>query len=313
MHEINILWATHVVHHSSEHFNLTTGARKSIFTHYSAVAFEFPLALLGIPYEVYYVHDSFSRYWQTWCHSEIFGKLPYPIEFIFNTPSHHRVHHGSNPYCIDKNYGGLVIFYDRIFGTFAEEKEDEPVKFGLVHNIKSYNQFTIQFHHFVDMYYKFIATPGFVGKLKVIFYGPGWDKHNPSDRLGDYNSIPEVNIKEVKYDPAVDLDKRIYGYIQFLLSIPLFVILMERNSYGISKHDAWMIFGTFSVAQCTIGMILNGSTKIFVFEFMRLLVLAILMLYRFDYSKNQPVWIVLCCYLVVSLSLNVRWMMKRRK
>ncbi|KAM4791067.1 alkylglycerol monooxygenase isoform 3-T3 [Cyanocitta cristata] len=139
-HEVNILWAAHQVHHSSEDYNLFTALRQSVLQKYTSWMFNLPMALF-IPPSVFAVHLQFNLLYQFWIHTEVITKLG-PLEWILNTPSHHRVHHGRNPYCIDKNYGGTLIIWDRIFGTF--EAEDEKVVYGLTHPVNSFDPIMLQ-------------------------------------------------------------------------------------------------------------------------------------------------------------------------
>ncbi|XP_047499114.1 alkylglycerol monooxygenase-like [Penaeus chinensis] len=136
--KINFLWAVHQIHHSSEDFTLSTALRLSVFQRLVHFGFYQPLALLGIPKTSVLVHMGFNYLFQFWVHTEVIRKLG-PIEWVFCTPSSHRVHHGANKWCLDKNYGSLLIIWDRIFGTFQEEKEDEEIVYGLVEQPQSMN------------------------------------------------------------------------------------------------------------------------------------------------------------------------------
>ncbi|XP_057160513.1 alkylglycerol monooxygenase isoform X9 [Ursus arctos] len=184
--EVNIMWAGHQTHHSSEDYNLSTALRQSVLQIYTSWIFYSPLALF-IPPSVYAVHLQFNLLYQFWIHTEVINNLG-PLELIINTPSHHRVHHGRNRYCIDKNYAGVLIIWDRIFGTF--EAENEKVVYGLTHPINTFEPFKVQFHHLVYIWTTFWATPGFFNKFSVIFKGPGWGPGKP--RLGLSEEIPEA-------------------------------------------------------------------------------------------------------------------------
>ncbi|XP_070326829.1 alkylglycerol monooxygenase isoform X10 [Odocoileus virginianus] len=139
-HEVNIMWAGHQTHHSSEGYNLSTALRQSVLQIYTSWIFYSPLALF-IPPSVYAVHLQFNLLYQFWIHTEVIDNLG-PLELILNTPSHHRVHHGRNRYCIDKNFAGTLIIWDRIFGTF--EAENEKVVYGLTHPINTFEPFKVQ-------------------------------------------------------------------------------------------------------------------------------------------------------------------------
>ncbi len=116
-HEVRVFWASHVVHHSSQHYNLSTALRQT-WTPMTALPFWAGLALLGFQPWMILTQQAISLIYQFWIHTERIGRLPAPIEYVFNTPSHHRVHHGSNEIYLDRNYGGILIIWDRLFGTF---------------------------------------------------------------------------------------------------------------------------------------------------------------------------------------------------
>uniref|UniRef100_UPI00358F68BC alkylglycerol monooxygenase n=1 Tax=Myxine glutinosa TaxID=7769 RepID=UPI00358F68BC len=196
-HEINLMWAAHQAHHSSEYYNLTTALRQSAVQRYGAWLFYLPMALC-VPPSTFYVHLQFNLLYQFWIHTETIKSLG-PLDYILNTPSDHRVHHGRNPYCIDKNYGGTLIIWDHLFGTFAHE--EEPVVYGHVHPINTFDPILIQFQHHAHMFRMMRVTPGLSNKLAVIFKGPGWSPGLP--RLGDPKDLPKVTGKEKPYNPVI--------------------------------------------------------------------------------------------------------------
>ena len=135
-HETNIGWTTHVVHHQSEDYNLAVALRQSITSSWSSVPFYLPLAAIGIPPEVFFLHTALNTLYQFWIHTELVGRLG-PLEWVLNTPSHHRVHHAVNRQYLDRNYAGVLIVWDRMFRTFEPEVE-EPV-YGTVEPMNSFN------------------------------------------------------------------------------------------------------------------------------------------------------------------------------
>ena len=147
-HEVRVFWASHVVHHSSEHYNLSTALRQT-WTPMTALPFWAPLALLGFAPWMILTQLAISLIYQFWIHTERVKKLPAPVEFFFNTPSHHRVHHGANEVYLDRNYGGILIIWDRIFGTF--QGETERPRYGLTQNIRSFRPTRVAFHEFVAL------------------------------------------------------------------------------------------------------------------------------------------------------------------
>ena len=172
MHRVNLAWATHTVHHSSPFFNISVAYRFGPLDSFWPVFFHLPLVLLGFNPIVVLFAEVVVQVYQTVLHTESIKKLPRPIEWLMNTPSHHRVHHGSNPVYLDKNYAGIFIIWDRMFGTFAEEKED--VVYGLVRPIDSINPIVAFLHGFYRIGKEVWNMKGFRNKLGVLFGPPGW-------------------------------------------------------------------------------------------------------------------------------------------
>ena len=171
-HEIRWLWATHGVHHSPNHMNLSVAGRLGWTGLVSgSVLFFAPLALIGFHPIAIFLGLAVSLFYQIWIHTETIGRLG-PLEWIFNTPAHHRVHHGSNPEYIDKNYGGVLIIYDRLFGTFAEERA--PVRYGLVTPLKSNNPFVIAFFEWAAMARDVLRAESVRDIVLYLFGRPGW-------------------------------------------------------------------------------------------------------------------------------------------
>ncbi len=173
-HRVRVFWAAHVNHHSSERFNLTTALRQSWTTPVYSFMFFLPLAMIGVHPALIVAVKSVSLVYQFFIHTEVVGRLG-PLEWVFNTPSHHRVHHGSNDQYIDRNYGGILIVWDRLFGTF--EPEGVKVKFGLTKNINSYNLFVIAFHQWLAIAGEIRRSPRDV--LRCLFMPPEWQPGQP--------------------------------------------------------------------------------------------------------------------------------------
>ena len=147
-HEQRFWWATHVIHHSSETYNWAVSFRLS-WVQQLKVIFFLPVAFIGIDPIVFFICHQIEVLYQFWIHTELIHKLPRPIEYIFTTPSHHRVHHATNKKYIDKNYGSTFIVWDRMFGTF--QPEEEKANYGILKPVKSYNPVYLVFHEFIDM------------------------------------------------------------------------------------------------------------------------------------------------------------------
>ncbi len=167
-HRVNFLWAIHMSHHSSKEMNFAVSFRQAWFGPISKVPFFMVMPLIGFDPTIIAVVGVISTLWGIVGHTQIVGKLG-PLEWVFNTPSHHRVHHGSNAQYIDKNYGNLLIIWDRIFGTF--EPEIEKVKFGLVKNVGTFNPSKITFMGWQDIYKNIKKSQNFNNAL-YLFFGP---------------------------------------------------------------------------------------------------------------------------------------------
>ncbi|WP_225725190.1 MULTISPECIES: sterol desaturase family protein [unclassified Nocardia] len=170
-HTIRVFWASHVVHHSSMRYNLSTALRQT-WTPFTALPFTAPLALMGFAPWMIGLQGSISLLYQFFIHTERIGKLWRPIEFVMNTPSHHRVHHGSNSRYLDKNYGGILIIWDRLFGTF--EPERERVTYGLTKNIHTENPLRVATHEFAAIGRDLRSSRSWGDAFGYIFRGPGW-------------------------------------------------------------------------------------------------------------------------------------------
>ncbi|MFE9201439.1 sterol desaturase family protein [Micromonospora sp. NPDC007230] len=170
-HEVRVFWASHVVHHSSVHFNFSTALRQS-WTPMTSLPFWLPLALLGIPPWMIFLQQSISLLYQFFLHTERINVLPRPIELVFNTPSHHRVHHGANAEYLDRNYAGILIVWDRLFGTF--EPERAAVRYGLTKNINTYNPLRVATHEFAAIWADARAARTCRDRLGYVFGRPGW-------------------------------------------------------------------------------------------------------------------------------------------
>jgi sterol desaturase/sphingolipid hydroxylase (fatty acid hydroxylase superfamily) len=169
-HEVRLFWACHVNHHSSRFFNFSTALRQP-WTPFLGIVLYPPLAFLGVRPWMILVSGGFNLIYQFWVHTEAVGKLPRPIELVFNTPSHHRVHHGKNTRYLDKNYGGILIVWDRIFRSF--EEEEERVVYGLTKDIDTFNPLRIAFHEYAAMGRDVIHASSAREAMKKVFAGPG--------------------------------------------------------------------------------------------------------------------------------------------
>ncbi len=175
-HESRLFWASHVVHHSSQKYNLSTALRQTWTGSFYTFIFWLPLIIIGFHPGMVLVQMSISLLYQYWIHTELITKLPKWFEAVFNTPSHHRVHHATNPQYLDRNHAGIFIIWDKLFGTFEPENE-KPV-YGLVKNIETYNPVKVAFVEWYNMIKDvFSSKTSMTKKILYLFKPPGW-KHD---------------------------------------------------------------------------------------------------------------------------------------
>jgi len=176
-HRIRWFWAAHVVHHSSERMNFSTAMRQNATNIFNGMwLFYVPLALIGFNPVWIGVAYALSLVYQFFIHTTLVGKLPGWVETVFNTPSHHRVHHGRNPGYIDRNYGGTLIVWDRLFGTFVAEDEQAPPDYGITRPIHSRNLLVLWTHEYVDLFRAMARPGGLQARLKHLWKPPEWDR-----------------------------------------------------------------------------------------------------------------------------------------
>jgi len=172
-HYCRFFWAVHVTHHSSEEFNLTVGFRSSVFQPLYRFIYFIPLALMGFKgIDIMFMYAA-TQIFGILVHTQTIKKLGF-LEYIIVTPSHHRVHHGSNIQYLDKNMGMLLIIWDKLFGTFQAEDDKDPVKYGLTKNIETYNPLTMVFHEWEAIFNDLKKQTSFKNKLMYVFGPPGW-------------------------------------------------------------------------------------------------------------------------------------------
>ncbi|MFT4623220.1 MAG: alkylglycerol monooxygenase [Myxococcota bacterium] len=224
-HEVNLGWTTHVVHHQSQDYNLAVALRQSMTSSLSSWPFYLPLAILGVSPWVFGLHIALNTLYQFWIHTELVRSTG-PLEWVLNTPSHHRVHHGTNPEYLDKNYAGVLIIWDRLFGTF-EREEAAPV-YGTVKPLESFNPLWANVWYAWMLVKDSAAAPSAWQAAKVWWAHPGWRP----DGLPPYPA-PEPVSREAqrKYDPA--LSPGLAGYIiaQFVpIGVAMVGMLMVRDT-----------------------------------------------------------------------------------
>ncbi|XP_078108296.1 alkylglycerol monooxygenase isoform X3 [Sander vitreus] len=249
-HEVSILWAAHQVHHSSEYYNLTTALRQSVTQQFTSWIFYLPMALVAPP-SIFAVHIQLNFLYQFWIHTELIRDLG-PLEWVFNTPKHHRVHHGRNIYCIDKNYGGILIIWDRLFGTFAPETD--KVVYGLVFPIETFEILNVQLHYYLHLWRKSNTFNDVSDKLSTFFKGPSWKPGKP--RLGDHVDNPKVTGQEVPHDPSWSPPLQVYVFIHFLLALGTYHDLFQ-NKMMLSQLTILGMAGYILLTLTSLGFLID--------------------------------------------------------
>jgi sterol desaturase/sphingolipid hydroxylase (fatty acid hydroxylase superfamily) len=181
-HRVRWFWAGHVIHHSSQHYNLSTALRQT-WTGFFALSFIFriPLFVAGFPPAMIFFIAGINLIYQFWIHTEVIGKCPRWFEAVMNTPSHHRVHHATNARYLDSNYAGVFIIWDRLFGTFTPERADDTCRYGLVHNLGTFNPLRIAFHEWAGIFRDLLRARSPKDVFGYLLGPPGWSPDGARD------------------------------------------------------------------------------------------------------------------------------------
>jgi sterol desaturase/sphingolipid hydroxylase (fatty acid hydroxylase superfamily) len=266
-HTVSLFWGGHVVHHQSEDFNLTVALRQSSTAFIWSFPFYLPLAVLGFDPIQFLTVGAFNLLYQFWIHTEHIGKIGW-LEYIINTPSHHRVHHGRDPKYIDKNYAGVFIVWDRMFGTFKEE-EERPT-YGITKSLNSWNPLYANFAHYIDLYNYVKQSKSWSDTKNMLFKQPGW----LPNYLGGVQtpSIPTLDFHKYNADVSF-LWAKLYIFVQFIglmVVTALFLFTYKDYSYSIIIGSLfWIIWSTIM-----LGMLFESRTNFLITsEILRLIFL----------------------------------------
>lgn len=252
-HEIKILWATHVVHHHGEEYNLATALRQTSTGFLWKWMFYIPMMVIGIPAEVFATVGGINLLYQYWVHTEHIPKLGW-IEKVFITPSNHRVHHAKNPEYIDANYGGVFIIWDRVFGTYIEEKDEIKPVYGTVKALNSWNPVWANFQVFYNMFLDSMRTKKLSDKFKVWYAPTYW---RPSDVEAKYPSKP-VDLKN-KYNPFMSSSTKLFAAVQMLAMILISnSLFLNIKSFS---YDQVAVFGAILVIIPTVTALLMQNNR----------------------------------------------------
>jgi len=252
-HKINLFWNNHIIHHSSEHFNLACALRQPIsdvIRYYPLLLL--PAAILGVPEQLIAYIAPLHLFLQFWYHTEHIGKLGW-LEYVFITPSQHRVHHAINAPYIDKNLGQIFSFWDRLFGTFQEELDDEPPRYGVLKAVQTWNPIRINFLHLIQLITDAYRTSSYWDKLRIWFMPTGW---RPVDVTDAYpiEYIEDIHGFE-RYDTKPSIFFRYYAILQLVAVLGLFILMLR--GYTQLSHVELIFFSVY------LGTTIYGYSDLF--------------------------------------------------
>ena len=302
-HSINIFWNMHVIHHSSEEFNLACALRQSITNNLGiGILFLIPAALLGVPHQIIIILGPLHLFGQFWYHTRHIGKLGW-LEYILVTPSQHRVHHAINKEYIDKNLAAIFCVWDRAFGTFQEELDDVPCVYGTLKPVQTWNPLLINFQHLSYLIEDAWHTKNIGDKFKIWFMPTGW---RPKDII---DKIPRKIVKNVyaqeKYKPKYSLLHKVFVSFHFLiLNIVLYIFLSSFGDLTFADKMAYLIL-IFSTIF-SFSSIMDGFKWSVSFEFIRISIGLLIIFFQEELllTYNQPILIFLFSYLLISILLS---------
>lgn len=247
-HEVNVLWNRHIIHHSSEEFNLSVALRQSLSTVFSFIAlFMIPAALLGVPAKVFAIVAPLHLFAQFWYHTRIIGRLGF-LETFLVTPSHHRVHHAMNTEYLDKNYGQIFIVWDKLFGTFQKELPEVPPVYGVKRPVRTWNPVLINYQHVWQLLRDAWRTRRLWDKFRIWWMPTGW---RPSDVEEHYplRTVEDMGTFE-KYDSKPSAGMLRYGWLQLAVTLGLMLWMFGQIAQiglpGLLLYGAWLVLSVYS-------------------------------------------------------------------
>ncbi|MCP3933060.1 MAG: sterol desaturase family protein [Bacteroidetes bacterium] len=303
-HQINAMWGAHIVHHQSEEYNLSVALRQSAFQSLFSWIFYLPLAVLGFNPISFVAINAFQTLYQFWIHTKAVGKLPKVLEFIFCTPSHHRVHHGRNPKYIDRNHGGTLIIFDRMFGTF--QAEEEEVVYGVTKPLASWNPIWANFDYYIDLAKEMKRPMQWNDRVLMWLKPPGW---HPT-YLGGTKAPPTINKEsEVKYHTysTSKLDYYILIQYAFVLLVTTF-FLFNISKIGVELKIIGAVFILASLMS--FGGLFEKKKWAYWLEIIRFLVVPI-SFYFFKSILPMNNWILIASA-VTAIVVSLAWIYQFR-
>ena len=302
-HSINIFWNMHVIHHSSEEFNLACALRQSITNNLGiGILFLVPAALIGVPPKMISILGPLHLFGQFWYHTRHIGKLGW-IEYILVTPSQHRVHHAINKEYIDKNLAAIFCIWDRAFGTFQEELDDVPCVYGTLKPVRTWNPILINFQHLWFLIQDAWHTSSVLDKAKIWFMPTGW---RPKDVV---KKIPRSKVDNVfnqeKYRLEYSLIHKVFVGFHFLtLNIVLYIFLSSFANLSFADKTGYFLLIFSSIFS--FSSVMDGYKWSINFEFIRILFGMLIVYFQQELflTYNSSMTMFLSCYLIVSAILN---------
>ncbi len=313
-HEYNLFWNNHIIHHSSEEFNLACALRQSVSVVVKIFAlFLLPAALLGVPGQVIAIVAPLHLFAQFWYHTQHIGRMGF-LEKIIVTPSHHRVHHAINPEYLDRNYGQIFIFWDKLFGTFQEEMLDVPAVYGVTRPVQTWNPIKINFIHLWLLIKDAWYTKDWKDKLRIWFMPLGWRPQDVAEKFPVYK-IKDVYAFE-KYDPKISRGLLVWSWVQMitmlLLVSYLFGNIAQIGAPGMFWYGAIIFLSIYAYTE-----LLDRSKYALVWEILKnALGLSIIYIQKdwFGASALIPgVQYFLITYFIFSTALCTWWVYENER
>lgn len=300
-HRVNLLWNRHFIHHSSEDFNLSCALRQSVSNtiKFSAI-FMIPGALLGVPASVFAVLDPIHLFMQLWYHTQLIGSLGV-LEYVFVTPSHHRVHHAINDEYIDKNYGQILIIWDKIFGTFQQELGTVPPIYGTLNQAKTWNPIIINYKYFFQLLRDAWRAQKLIDKVKIWFMPTGW---RPEDVSENYpNDKIKISGEQIKYNTDNSSSLIIFCWTQLIFALVfmfhLFLVLHQSEPFFNYLYAIFIFLNIFSYTS----LLDNSKLSLYAEMLKFLLGIGILQLQSFTWFNIDGMPVLL--FLIISLFATI--------
>lgn len=306
-HDVSIIWGSHIPHHQSEEYNLTVALRQGVFQGCFFWIFYLPLALAGFNPTLFILMASIDTLYQFWIHTRTIGKLG-PLEWVLNTPSHHRVHHAKNPKYIDRNHGGILIIWDRLFGTFAEE-EEEPV-YGTATPLRSWNPVWGQIHYWVDLFKLAWSAPRWKDKLLVWIKPPAW-RPEGLEKQGPPAYLTEAFYQ--KYHPRIPPGLSLYTLFQFVPALFIAMAFLANESTMLWQTRAG-VAGLVIITLVCIGGIFESKRWALHLEMVRQPVMSVaaFVFSSIHFGLDSPTGVLAAAFGTVYSTTMLAWILQYR-